>query len=176
MSVNGRRHRPRKERTQSPPKSSKYVLTGNPLAAYQRRVSKGFRHELRLYRAFIEHVNEWPSWLRGIRHGTEDEDRRGIDFVFETADAGDLLLQVKSSAQKAIQFREGERQHQRNRWIEVHVVTLEDRKPEIFKDALKRLTDLRLERIKLVGRSLKPAPAPPAQNATSAPDEADAAE
>ena len=173
MSVNGRRHRPRKGRAQPSPKSSKYVLTGNPLAAYERRVNKGFRHELRLYRAFIEHCSEWPSWLMGIRHGTEDEDKHGIDFVFETTDAGDLLLQVKSSAQKAIQFRENEREYKRYRWIEVHVVTLEDRKPEIFRDALKRLSTLRLERIKLVGRSLRPR-AP--RDAATAPEEAVAAE
>lgn len=173
MSVNGRRHRPRKGRSQPSPKSSKYVLTGNPFAAYERRVNKGFRHELRLYRAFIERCHDWPSWLLGIRHGTEEEDRHGIDFVFETIDAGDLLLQVKSSAQKAIQFREGERQYRRNRWIEVHVVTLDDRKPDIYRDALKRLADLRLERIKQVGRSFRPRPL---QDTTPASEEADAAE
>lgn len=37
-------------------------------------------------------------WVRGIRRATLDEDRRGLDVIVETIDAGDLYVQVKSSA------------------------------------------------------------------------------
>jgi hypothetical protein len=49
-----------------------------------------------------------PSWVRKVRRGTADEDKRGIDIVVETADVGPLHLQVKSgrnASRTASKFR-----------------------------------------------------------------------
>jgi|GEM_PF-4916303 len=36
-------------------------------------------------------------WIKAVRHATDQEERQGIDIVFETTDAGIINLQVKGS-------------------------------------------------------------------------------
>ncbi len=154
MSETGRRYRPRRwERRRVTPEGREFFPPRRAREAGRRAQHKGLRHEMRVYRAFLEHQAEWPSWLLNVRHGTEEEDlREGIDFVFETKDAGDLYLQVKSSAFQAIEFLEREAERTEKRWIKVLVVHINDRKSEVYEDAIGRLAWLRLERIRKQGR------------------------
>lgn len=154
MSEIGRRYRPRRwERFTLTEKGREFFPPRRAREAERRSLKKGMRHEMRVYRAFLERRSEWPHWLLNVRHGTEEEDRRqGIDFVFETKDAGDLYLQVKSSAFQAIEFLEHEAERKERRWIKVLVVHIDERKSEVYEDAIGRLTWLRLDRIRTQGR------------------------
>lgn len=45
-----------------------------------------------------------PEWVLSVRHGTDYEDRNGIDLVAET-DIGPFYIQIKSSGSGAKGFR-----------------------------------------------------------------------
>lgn len=54
-------------------------------------------HELLAAVCFDQCWSRMFPWVKGIRLGTEEEDRQGKDLVIETADLGDFPVQVKSS-------------------------------------------------------------------------------
>ena len=49
-----------------------------------------------------------PDWMKSVRFASRDEDRAGIDVVFES-DIGRLCLQVKSSMRGKAKFEERKR-------------------------------------------------------------------
>lgn len=158
MSEIGRRYRPRRwERYLFTPEGKEFYSPERNRfrEAGRRALQKGWRHEMRVARAFYQRRAEWPPWLLNVRHGTEAEDRSGIDFVFETSDAGDLILQVKSSAFQAIEFVEREAGRQEKRWIKVLIVHIDHGKPEVYEKALEVIAGLRLRRIRTEGRILR---------------------
>lgn len=58
----------------------------------------GKKNEEKFYCSFHLESFEKPRWLKKIRKGTPDEDRRGIDFVVETHTNPPLVfIQIKSS-------------------------------------------------------------------------------
>ena len=62
-------------------------------------VERGTNTENRVMAVFERRIKErdCPEWLIGCKQANEKEDRRGIDFWFETKDVGDIRIQVKSS-------------------------------------------------------------------------------
>ncbi len=66
--------------------------------------SKGKRNEFRAVAAFRGQFRDVPSWFRGIRNATNEQDSKGIDVVVRT-DMGEILVQIKSSVLGADRFR-----------------------------------------------------------------------
>lgn len=59
---------------------------------------KGKVNEERFFSAFTLESFEKPSWFKGVRRGTPNEDNRGIDFVIETYTKPErIFIQIKSS-------------------------------------------------------------------------------
>lgn len=96
----------------------------------------GRANEARLLEA-VEWLAERQPWIRGVRAGTPEEDKRGIDLVV-TTDVGDLYLQSKSSKAAAVDFMS-----QRRR-VMVGAVVVRGNKERVATRALVVLTDLRL--------------------------------
>lgn len=95
----------------------------------------GCAGEERVLKAFV-HANprhlKLPSWWRGIRRGTPEEDGRGIDHVVHT-DIGDIFIQIKSSLHKKT-----DRFPQRNdRDVAIVYINLKDSDAEIRKRVLR---------------------------------------
>ena len=88
---------------------------------------RGRKNEEKVVQVFSVRTDDVPSWLLSVR-GTEKhskDDRRGKDIIINTADVGDIYLNVKSSQAKADKFKEAQR-HGRYRNIGVVVVEYED--------------------------------------------------
>lgn len=60
---------------------------------------RGTTAENRVITVFERRIKErdCPEWLIGCKQAKEEENRRGIDFWFETKDVGKIRIQVKSS-------------------------------------------------------------------------------
>ena len=91
--------------------------------------------EERVLKAFL-HINpkyiRLPSWWRGIRMATPEEDARGIDHVVHT-DSGDIFIQIKTSLHK-----DTDRWPKRNdRDVAIVYINLKDSDAEIRKRVLK---------------------------------------
>jgi hypothetical protein len=82
-------------------------MRGRVSAAAQRAIAKAKRDqggagiergrlaEERALAAVLDHRERWPAWLTGVRAATALEDRHGVDLVAETADAGEVGIQIK---------------------------------------------------------------------------------
>ena len=66
----------------------------------------------------------WPEWFVSVRQATEEEDRKGIDVVVETEDAGSFFIQLKISERKAKDFLASPREGRTR--IAVIVLRLDD--------------------------------------------------
>lgn len=64
---------------------------------------RGREHEALVLRVLDK--GPLPTWATSFRSATTEEDARGVDVVVSTSDAGDLLLQVKSSQTGAAKFK-----------------------------------------------------------------------
>ncbi len=98
--------------------------------------------EERVLKAFLslDLKNAVPSWWRGIRAATRDEDARGIDHVVHT-DCGDLFLQIKTSL-----FKEGGEFSERNdNDVPIVRINLKDSDAEIRKRIIQVIGEERLK-------------------------------
>jgi len=59
--------------------------------------NRGHRKENRVVEEFNRKDMSNPSWLKRVSKASPEMDKRGIDIIIETTDAGDIFLQIKSS-------------------------------------------------------------------------------
>lgn len=85
--------------------------------------------ERRVYEACKN--GEKPSWWKGIRYATPDEDGRGIDHIIET-DVGDIYLQTKTSLSEPVRHRPS----RNDRDVAIIYVNLKDSDEEIRKKVI----------------------------------------
>ncbi|MBI5655007.1 hypothetical protein HZC53_05155 [Candidatus Uhrbacteria bacterium] len=66
---------------------------------------RGQRSEKRVFKVFHGRTKEAPSWFRGLKHPTLEQDRlEQIDAIVLTNDVGEIYLQIKSSNWGLVKF------------------------------------------------------------------------
>lgn len=102
---------------------------------------RGIESEWRFFRALREYRKDWCPWLTKVRWATEQEDSRGIDFVAQTRDVGDIYVQVKSSPGIAEEYMRKAAQGPFD--VVIIVIRREYTRAEIFSRARKLLSESR---------------------------------
>lgn len=101
---------------------------------------RGRTHEHRVEESFKSLVGT-PNWFRSISKSTQEQDRRGIDFIVETADMGSLYVQVKSSKTGKNEFKK--RQGARANKIAIVIIRDTDDHARIRAKVISSLMELR---------------------------------
>jgi hypothetical protein len=72
---------------------------------HEAQVERGLENERAVFEALCDLPAKLrPPWFQGVRRGTPEEDRSGIDIIVDS-DLGPLYIQVKSSDHKAEFFQ-----------------------------------------------------------------------
>lgn len=84
------------------------------------------------------------SWVDEIRYRTLEEDKKGVDIVISTKDAGDLYVQVKSSQEDARKFRKRHKLRDPDEYPPVAVIVWHDHRSRFSTEhCLGKIKDMR---------------------------------
>lgn len=107
---------------------------------------KGTGGEARILNLLLSNKDAWPEWLHSIRAATYSEDQKGCDVVIAT-DVGKLYLQVKSSWTGIEHFKK----KRKSKMIETILSRPQDDPKEVFRIAIRKLSDMRNQIAKMRG-------------------------
>ena len=113
-----------------------------PKMRQKQEVSFGRANEEYFFKAFSEGPRDAPDWFIAMRRATKKEDRNGVDAYVQTADVGEIPIQIKSAVKGFVRYLQKRPRSQAILIVAVAGVNPEGMRKRVFELVEKRRQEL----------------------------------